>query len=283
MPKAIQKILDALYTAEQSCIGTELVTPWIGQQEVLVRIAGIICRLQVENAPSRFRGYVVLQMESTARAAFVRVATDEEKRLLLDFLPSIRVVLVEPKRMGKWIAFPAHSGQQAQKLEGALPIYFVPESSSLFDEALVRFDGVNFFYDSPSGEDSNQAYRARVLRELLQARRRPDEVKVTGMTPEEKLAYKDAYEQPTRKVARSIQKEGGNFLGAESVDDLFVVRYEINNVAYKSIIRKSDLAVMTAGVCLRTSPDGYDIGSLVKAIRECPPIQRTYWRERFYE
>src|SRR5687768_18359797 len=102
----IQDLLNKLHDAEDRFVGTEFLAPILGGAKVRVRIAGLVCELQVARGlPSGFRGWAVLRSLSTSRAEFARAAGLSEVAAYLALFPRVRLVLVAREAQG-WLTLP---------------------------------------------------------------------------------------------------------------------------------------------------------------------------------
>src|SRR5512135_3124358 len=120
----IQDILNRLDDAERRFVGQEFLAPVLGDSRVMVRIAGVVCRLQVKRGQP-FTGWAVLRSLSTSRAEFIRQATLQETARYLALFPLVRLVLLEGEGTGgmrTWLASPAQQGDRRFKIAGPVPL-----------------------------------------------------------------------------------------------------------------------------------------------------------------
>jgi hypothetical protein len=233
------------------------------------------CRLRVE--PGGFEGWGVFRPASMTRARLVRPARMAERRSYLDLFARARLVLCRQERDG-WLGIAAQGGDQRFAVEGLAPVHLV-EGGQLFEIVTARFDGARLWFDAvdeAGGDPGVAAY----LRESLAAMAAPDGLSRKGLTREQRHAYEINYEARARARERDARQEGEHRLrgalrhaGADLRDfadagDAYRVSFEVDGRRHTSVIRKRDLTVQAAGICLSGQDASFDLQSLVGVLRE---------------
>lgn len=288
----VQSLLTKLAAREQAFVDREFLAAKLQGIDVNVRIAGAICRLRT--LPRRYEGFGVFKAKSHSEAVFVREATLAERSQYLSLLPRVRLI-VQGRRVLHWIGRAANQADARFRIDGVLPIQFAFDVQA-FDIVFARFDGVRFWFEEL--DMSQSPMTAAALRNAMDARVNPRELRVSATTPELREAYAEIYRdrwEPAPAVAdspgnevdpkagasvpseadvvRDRLKSNLTHAGAELVDyaehvDGFRVTYKVDGRQHVSSIDKSDLTVQSAGFCLDELDRDFDLASLVSVVRE---------------
>jgi hypothetical protein len=247
-----------------------------------VRIAGVRCRLKV--APAHFQGWGLFRAASFDVAQFVAEPTLAQRRRYLALFPAVRLILAV--RDGRrWSAIAASAGDARFALPGLVPLNFADDEADLFDTVVARFDGAQFWFDATDGRADPAA--ASYLRQSLTAQLPPRDVNRPGLTAEQRTAYlvhytdrldrllrdqrRTAEAQRTNAEARlksALAHAGATLRQYSEQSDVYRVTYEVDGRRHTSVVRKDNLSVVTAGICLSGLDRDFDLGSLVGVLRE---------------
>jgi hypothetical protein len=281
---SIDDILNSLEAAEHSFAGTLFLAPIVGRgkarSRVRVRIAGVACQLAVtSDLPQDFRGWAVLQAVSTSEAVFVREAGLADVAAYLELFPTLRLILCEPDR-GRWLAFPAHLGDERFQIQDMVTLWLTDEGLRRFETVIARFDGHLFWYErrDPSRDPALAGY----LRDELARRDErgrpvaPEALHKRGLSAEEKAAYwlvlarmlEAERDQVELRLSEALAHAGASLRDYSERDEAYVVRYSVDGRNYVSTVRQEDLTVMTAGICLAGGDRHFDLASLVGVLRQ---------------
>jgi hypothetical protein len=286
---SIDDILNRLEAAEQNFAGTQFLAPILGPGKVRIRIAGIVCQLAItDKLPRNFRGWAVLQAKSTSEAVFVREAGLAEVAAYLRLFPTVRLILCQSGRK-RWQAFPAHLGDSRFQIQGLVPLWLPEEGLQRFETVLARFDGHLFWYErrDPSRDPSLAGY----LRQQLAQRDergmliKPETLHKRGLSAEERATYWFVWAQIMEaerdkievQLSEALEHAGAKLHDYTERGDVFVVRYIVNGRPFTSTIRKDDLTVETAGICLAGRDRHFDLASLVGVLREAEGQRDFVW------
>jgi hypothetical protein len=310
---SIHDLLNRMEAAEKNFVGTQFLAPVVGDGRVAVRIAGVVCQLQVkEGRPRRFHGWAILRALSTSQAAFVRQAGLAEVAAYLRLFPAVRLVLVQPSRRFKpessptddppggslpgllpagrqWLAIPASQSDSRFRIEGPVSLLLAEEGLERFETVVARFDGRLFWYErrDPGRDPTLAAYLRDQLGRLAENNLppKPETLHKSGLSREERDAYTLAWAlhlQATRSQAELRLSEALAHAGAElrsyiERQDAYVVTYEVDGRQHVSTIHADDLSVMTAGICLAGQDHHFDLTSLVGVLRQAGQERRLVW------
>ncbi len=282
----LDDLLDSLEDAEKRFTGTLFIAPLVGSSQVMVRIAGIICKLRVSHDSHReatFSGWAILQALSTSRAAFVRPATLSEIARYLALFPQLDLILVErqsAKESEGWLAIQAQQGDRRFNIPGLVPFRLAEAGLTRFETVVARFDGREFWYEKkdPRRDPSIAAYLQAKLLEKSE-RGLPPKVETLhkrGLSREERQAY-DLIRSALETAARNMHEErlsdalahaGAQLTAYFERGDEYVVRYLVDGQEHVSTIHKDSLQVISAGICLAGEDQRFDLASLVGVLRE---------------
>jgi hypothetical protein len=272
--KKIHDALDRLAGEEQKFLDAEFLAPVLVGGRVSVRIAGVVCEMQV--MPRDFRGFGVFKPISHGEAKLVRAATMSERRKYLELFP--RVLLVISSRSEKaTLAVPTNAADSRFSVQGQIDVRLIAEAE-LFDTIVARFDGSQFWFDQldPRADPAAAPY----LRQALANATEPRQLDRPGLTPGQRIAYMlnyaarlEAILQDERTRNESRLREALEHAGAELRDfvehhDEYRVTYEVDGRRHTSLVRKDNLTVQTAGICLSGQDRNFDLASLVGVMRQ---------------
>ena len=280
----IGDILDRLEKAEQGFAGTEFLAPVVRPARVNVRLAGIVCQLRVtQGLPQGFSGWAILRARSTSKAEFVRPASMAEAAAYLALFPSVRLVLAE--KQGRWLAFPAQSGDRRFAISGPVMVLLAEDGLERFETVATRFDGRLFWYErrDPGHDPALAAY----LRDQFSRPNPPPVEKLhkTGLSREEREAYawlltlreQGRHAKVQQRLEQALAHAGAELRSVAERQDVYVVTYEVDGRRHVSTVRRDDLSVATAGICLAGQDRRFDLASLVGVLREGAERHRLVW------
>jgi hypothetical protein len=267
----IDDILNRLEAAEQDFLLSSLLAPVLPGQLVRVRIAGVVCQLQASD--QKFEGWAILRPTSREQAKIERPASLAEVAAYLSLFPAVLLVLLARKGR-RWVALPAHKGDTRFRLDGPVPMLLAEESLEPFDVVVARFDGLLFWYERR--DSRHNPALAAYLRQSFNEQLAPEKLHKKGLSAEERAAYAEAWkaiEEARRnsvegKLAEALSHAGGKMLSFLERADVYTVTYQVGRAQHISTVRKDDLTVVTAGICLAGHDRDFDLTSLVGVLRE---------------
>ena len=282
---AIKAVLDKLERAERDFLGTAFLAPIVGDGRVRVRIAGVVCHLRVTKCRA---GWYVLRPISIGEAVIMREATLQEVSRYLALFPQVRLVLAQ-KIDQQWLAFSAQRGDVRFRMAGPIGLWMAAEDVERFDGVEAAFDGRSFWYvqrDRRSDPAVAAYLRERFSQDPIVDL--PPDVNALhkrGLSREQrdvyawlreqlKLAQRDREEV---RLAEALGHAEAHLHSYFERDEAFVVKYEVDGRERISTIRRDDLSVMTAGICLAGQDARFDLTSLVGVLREGERDRRLVW------
>jgi hypothetical protein len=268
--RRIDEILNRLEAAEQQFLAREFFAPVPPGGSVQVRVAGVICQMQVE--PRDFVGWGLFRPLSPQAAQFVRPARLAERQRYLELFPLLRLILCG--RSGEeWLAVPAHQADRRFRITGEVPVQLV-EEGQLFEVIESRFDGTSCWFDrlDPRRDPGAAAYLREALRQMVP----PADLERPGLTAEERSAYalqhralQEAMRDWTEdRLRQALAHAGAELRSYAEREDGYRIEYEVDGARHIAAVSKENLAVQVAGICLSGEDEQFDLESLVGVIRE---------------
>lgn len=259
---------------EKKLSETTFLAPIVAGGKVRVRVAGIIYEMNLTTEDS---GWCILRMVSPGQAEVIEQAPLSMVGKYLELFPRVRFVLID-EIDEQWWGLQASASDSRIQLTGPAPIQ-LHSGGTNFDTINTRFDGTSFWYESV--DRRRDPVIARTLRKALENNVVPDEVRATGMVPQERLAYRMMYlhkhrDDPSKQDERARISEALRMVGAELDSFSFDrndresawVRFTLDGNAHMVQVRASDLSIQSSGVCLRGRDREFDLTSIVSVFRE---------------
>jgi hypothetical protein len=286
----IKDVLDRLEEEERRFAGTLFLAPVLPGRGVMVRIAGIQCQVErIQGLPEPdFAGWAVLRALSPFEAAFQRPAGLKECAEYLALFPAVRLILLEPAA-DRWLAVPALRGDRRFDIEGLVELLLPAEGLLPFETVIARYDGRLFWHErrDPRSNPALAAY----LREALSRRdadelpRRPEQLRKKGLSREQREAYglrwlmvsEERLNSAEFRLRRALRHAQARLRSYSERKDAYVVRFTVDGREHTSVVRKHDLTVLSAGVCLSGQDRSFDLASLVGVLRQGGAEGRLQW------
>jgi hypothetical protein len=268
------KLFDKLAAAEQDFAKSQFLAPALRNRPIRVRIAGVVLHVYPHG---RDVGWCIWRhcRPGSRYAKFVRKALPEERQAYLQALPGLRLVLCRNEN-GQWHGIPVGKGDTRFGSIGMVPIMLCDEVQ-IFDTVLCRFDGGTIWFDSV---DYNANPQAPVyLREQLVTLAEPDMLALVGLSPAEHDAYQIVWaaaveadieskkDKQEERIKVALVKAGAVYRSYIDRGDTYTVEYSVDGQSYRSVIKKDDLSVETAGVCLDGTDKLHDLTTLANVLR----------------
>jgi hypothetical protein len=270
----INEALARLAREESAFLHAEFLAPVVRGRGVAVRIAGVRCTLRV--VPPAFCGWGVFQPVSHAVATLVREATAAERRQYLALFPELRLVVCG-RDGGRPLAVPAAAADARLEITGPVEVQLAA-AFDLFDTLLVRFDGARFWFDEleSRSDPAAAAYLRKSLADMLD----PQELSRLGLTEGQRRAYAAAFHRRAAAIRADEQHDaelrlkaalthaGAGLHDFSEAAGAYRVSFTLDGRRHTSVVRKHDLSVVTAGICLSGEDRKFDLSSLVGVLRE---------------
>lgn len=269
------ELFDKLLLEENNFYNSVFFSPVLSGKDIRIKISNIVMHLKVVR-PKNFEGWGVFQPLNAREARLVRKPTLKEKQEYFKLFPNLRLIICS-RNNNIWQGIPAHQADTRFKITGIVPIHLA-EETQLFDTVIVRFDGNICWFEQidPKSNLKVSLYLRESLRNLVD----PKQISIPGITQEEKdaysIAYYPAYEsseefkknREENKIKTALERAGASYLGHIERDYTYTIEYSIDGDNFRSVVRKENLKVESAGICLSGGDKNFDLQSLIGVIRE---------------
>ena len=276
-------LLDRMESAEDAFLETEFLAPVLAGGWVQVRIEGLVCTLRVMGHAGP--GWAILKPLSMDRARVVAEPALRQIRDYLGLFPAVRLLLLARAR-SYWLAIPARRGDGRIQVEGPVRVHLATGVEP-FQQVIARFDGSSFWFQEIDRRRSPAI--AAYLRDAFNAEMPVEDLHKPTLTAEEREVYRLAQQaaEAARQAAEAAQRDrvevrladalahaGAELASYIEREDVYTVTYTVDGRAHRSTVRKEDLTVMAAGICLAGQDRHFDLQSLVGVLREGAQGQR---------
>lgn len=267
-------LINKFAAKEEELVGSKILAPVLKGADVRVKIGGVICELKTND--QHFEGFAILEVENLRNAKILGEPTLRQTAEYLALFPRLRLVLIN-QFDGIWWGLMASTGEKRIQLTGPVPIRLTQQASA-FSTVVVRCDGANFWFETVDRK-RNPAI-ARYLRESLEKRVVPSEIRYSGMVPPESLAYHMAFLRTNpdyisgqagtldERIRQALQHSGAQLDAFwEQKSDSLMVRFIVDGQTHVCHV-STNLSLRSAGICLQGEDGKFDLASLVGVIRE---------------
>ena len=268
-------IVSEIAKQEKELHGQTFLAPYVGGGKVRLRLDGIVYEMSINSCPE---GYGIMQVVAPGKAVFVQPAPLSMVKAYLGLFPRIRLVLID-KFDGIWWALGAGSGTQKIQLSGPVPVLLADSSAATLETANCRFDGASFWFEGI--DRKRDPAISRQLRKELADETETEKLQCKGMVPSEKLVYKMLWLAKTKdrpeklddgtRIERALEHSGARldrYWHQDGSDTTVSVRFNVGDRLHVVQINRTDLSVVSAGICLSGRDADFDLSSLVGVLRE---------------
>lgn len=270
MKKDIHALLDRVASAERDFLKAEFLAPVLKGGQVRVRIEGLVLTLRVAGAYEP--GWAILKPLSMDRAAILRKPALPQVRSYLGLFPSVRLLLLA-RGDTDWSAVQAQAGDTRFHIDGIVPVHLAVGVEP-FERIIARYDGARFLFQEVDRRRSPAI--AAYLRQALQSGISPDALRKPTLTAEEKEAYRRVFQALKEAQRNRAETRLGDALSRADAalqsyiehEDVYTVSFSANGRTHRATVRKDDLTVISAGLCLSGQDQRFDLQSLVGVIQE---------------
>ena len=271
----IHKLINQIADAQAQLYATLFLAPCVKGGRVRTRVAGMIYTFTPK--PSKFEGWGIFQPMDKKTAQVVEEADLPQIAEYLQHFPQIRLRLAHQLQGQTWLGYPINEADIRQRMQVVKPlaVHLVSEGI-IFDQIIARWNGQSCWFE----EVDRRADPAIV--ETLQSAVKHlipvEELQFKGMTPEIRTVYELAtgriqgFNQPQqdeKRLRKALQMGGGELKQFHDRGDYWTVDWTTSDgVRHSSAIAKSDLTVISSGICLSGYDRDFDLQSLVGVIEQ---------------
>jgi hypothetical protein len=227
--------------------------------------------------PSKFAGWGIFQAVDEKTAKLVEEADLPQIAEYLQNFPQIRLRLAYQMQKQTWLAYPVNEADMRQRLKVVKPIalHLVTEGI-VFEQIIARWDGQSFWFEEVDRRTDPEI--VETLQSTVKKFTPTQELQFKGITPEIRTVYElasqriEGFSQPQqdeRRLRKALQMGGGTLTQFHDRGDYWTVDWTTaDGVRHSSAIAKSDLTVISSGICLSGRDRDFDLQSLVAVIEQ---------------
>ena len=281
----MSRLFEKLAAQERDFRSREFLSPVLRGSQIRVRIAGVVMTLNVESDDSgdpenTFEGWGIFQPIDFGSARRLREPSMKQRKDYLKLFPAVRLIVCR-KQNKKCFGAPASPTDARFGLTRDTRICLA-EGCERFDTVVVRFDGQHYWFDQHDRRTSRKI--GQKLRQNLRDNVDPEHVDFTGCSQttrdvyEFALVHKLASEHDPEEVRlqKAIAHGGGKYESHREVGDHYSVMFQVDGETFQSTVRRSDLQIQSAGICLDGYDATFDLQSLVGVMREGQQMGEIY-------
>jgi hypothetical protein len=281
----IRDLLNHLAAEEENLRSSRFLAPCVGGGQVRTNVARLLYTFTPR--PREFEGWGIFQPISEHEAEVVEEAGLARVTEYLSLFPVMRLRLGYKLRGRAWIAYPANESDMRQRFPSQrvqpVPVHLVAEGQEL-EQVIARNLGGVWWFEEIDRRAS--PVEAESLREALRSGVVPEAVSLRGLTPEMRACYSLVFKRGELERERKLQREqrrmgsqdedrlrgalsfgGGDLRSFQDRGDYWLVQWIARGgELHTSAIAKTDLTVISAGICLSGEDQKFDLQSLVGVV-----------------
>ena len=271
-------LIEKFARAERDVRRGQVLAPCLRGGKIRVRVQGLVSTFETD--PKDFEGWGVFGFNKAGVAVLKESATDLQVRRYLSLFANVRVHLVQPLGGKSWLAYPVNSDVAGRVLgfHGPVVVHLVGLARS-FQQAVCRWDGSNLWFEriDRRADPTVAGHVATALRNFVA----PDKLVFSGCTKEVRAAYGLLFkhseeaqnhrrvQSDEHRLASALKQGGGELDSFVDRGDCWTVQWRTGSgERHSSAITKSDLTVMSAGICLDGEDELFDLQSLVGVVEQ---------------
>jgi hypothetical protein len=269
----IRKILSQLAAQEGQLLDTQFLAPCVGGGRVRIRVSSMVYTFQLQ--PRNFEGWAIFKPINEEIAAAIEEPSWPQVAEYLQLLVPVRLHLACALQGQTWLAYPVNESDAKQRTGVAkpVPVHLVTEGSQ-FEQIVARWDGHCLWFeeiDRRADPLPSEELKAALKKLIL-----PQEVRFKGMTPEMRAVYElvsrnikgfDPKVRDRQRLQRALKMGGGELRDFCDRENYWLVEWTSGSGEHHtSAIAKTDLTVMSAGICLSGLDKDFDLHSLVGVV-----------------
>ncbi|MEH2221055.1 MAG: hypothetical protein V7K72_28885 [Nostoc sp.] len=271
----IFKLINQIAIAEAQLYTTQFLAPCVKGGRVRTRVAGMVYTFTPK--PSKFEGWGIFQPVDQKTATVVEEAELPQIAEYLQHFPQIRLRLAHQLQKQTWLAYSVNEADVRQRLKVVKPIavHLVTEGVT-FEQIIARWNGQSCWFEEVDRRTDP------VIVETLQSAVKQlipvEELQFKGITPEIRTVYElatrriEGFTQPQqdeKRLRKALQMGGGELNQFHDRSDYWTVDWTTaDGVRHSSAIAKTDLTVVSSGICLSGRDRDFDLQSLVAVIEQ---------------
>ncbi|MFN6483338.1 MULTISPECIES: hypothetical protein [unclassified Nostoc] len=271
----ILKLINQIAIAEAQLSATQFLAPCVKGGRVRTKVSGMVYTFSPK--PSKFEGWGIFQPVDQKTATVVEEADLPQITEYLQHFPQIRLRLAHQLQKQTWLAYPVNEADMRQRLKVVKPIavHLVTEGIA-FEQIIARWNGQSCWFEEVDRRTDPVIVETlqSTIKQLIPA----EELQFKGITPEIRTVYElatrriEGFTQPQqdeKRLKKALQMGGGTLNQFHDRNDYWTVDWTTaDGVRHSSAIAKTDLTVISSGICLSGRDRDFDLQSLVAVIEQ---------------
>lgn len=275
MMSNLHKLLNQLASTEAQLLETQFLSPCVNGGKICTKVSGLVYTFTPQ--PQHFEGWGIFRPLNGRTATLVDVADLSQIASYLQHLPAIRLRLAYRLQNQSWLAYPVNEADMQQRFAKVkpVPVHLVTEGSA-FEQILARWNRGFCWFEEVDRRD--ELAIAEALDAALTNLTPADSLRFKGLTPEMRSLYelvtqqRAEFSQPQqdeRRLRQALHLGGGMLHHFHDRGDYWTVDWTTSDgVRHSSAIAKTDLTVVSAGICLSGYDQEFDLQSLVGVVEQ---------------
>ncbi|OUL20400.1 hypothetical protein BV378_29945 [Nostoc sp. RF31YmG] len=271
----IRKLINQIASAEAQLCATQFIAPCVKGGRVRTRVAGMVYTFTPK--PSQFEGWGIFQPVDAKTATVVEEADLPQIAEYLQNFPQIRLRLAHKLQGITWLAYPVNEVDMRQRLKVVKPIavHLVTEGV-VFEQIIARWNGQSCWFEEI--DRRTDPVIVETLQSAVKQLTPTEELQFKGITPEIRTVYElatrriEGFAQPQqdeKRLRKALQLGGGELREFQDRGDYWTVDWTTaDGVRHSSAIAKTDLTVISSGICLSGRDRDFDLQSLVAVMEQ---------------
>ena len=275
----IYALLNQIASAEAELASTQFLAPCVQGGKIRTRVGGLVYTFAP--LPRKFSGWGIFRPLDRQTADLLEAADLPQICEYLQQFQVLRLRLACVLAGQTWLAYPTNEADVRQRFGRVkpVPVHLVTEGVA-FEQIVARWNGQSCWFEQIDRQSDPTVPEA--LQAALKQLTPVANLRFHGLTPEMRSTYELAtqrvagFAQPQQdetRLRRALQVGGGELNQFHDRGDYWTVDWTTGNgERHTSAIAKSDLTVVSSGICLSDRDRDFDLQSLVGVIE-----QQEHW------
>ena len=277
------RLIERLAAQERQLQRAVFLAPVVPGGGVRVRVEGLVYTFRL--AEPDVEGWGLFRARDAITADVVGTPRPAQIGDYIRRLQRVRLRLAFPLRGRTWLALPAFPSDVRTSGEMRPVLVHLVERARPLARILARWDGGSCWFEATDRRADPR--KAETLREALQQEISPERLRLPRLTPEDRAAYACAWHwtsaarrrrqdvRERHQLRTALARGGGRLEGHDDLGDTWRVRWTTAaGEVHTSVIRKRDLTVLSAGLCLSDRDEEFDLTALVGVVEDRPDWMR---------
>ena len=261
MKSHVHALVAKLSARELAFAATEFLAPVVRGGRVRVCVAGLVHPCAV--TPPSFSGWGVFRVTAPAVARVIRRAGHPAICAYLERLALHRVRLAQPLARGSWFAVPLHGAARPVEVH-------LVHGAQVMDVVRCRCDGAVHWFEEV--DRTSDPVLSQSLRTALSRGAAVETLALPALSPDVRGAYAVAQRSlaprdAQTRLSAALRTGGGSLRAFDEQSGCWNVAWtDRNGGEQRSLVSKTDLTVVSAGICLSGQDRDFDLTSLVGVV-----------------